>query len=126
VTCSFDGTDCYKARVLPLIKSVSKNSGYITGGQEITIKGQGFKHGAVVTNIDGVQCTEVKKTDYEFVCLTGSASKVSDTKTDKAGQHGSLRSFWNRENGGNYFALDNVKHNRAPKNTTLWLNTEFP
>ena len=31
-TCSFDMKACYRAKVLPTIKSVSKSTGYTTGG----------------------------------------------------------------------------------------------
>jgi len=93
-TCSFDGSDCYKARILPVITSVSKSQGYITGGQEIIIKGQGFNYGPVVTVIDDVECTEVSKTDYEFVCLTGTADDLSETETPKSGQNGLVRTLF--------------------------------
>jgi len=93
-TCSFDGTDCYTARVLPVMEEVSSSSGYLAGGQKITIKGNGFNYGTVNTLIDGVACSEVSKTDTEFVCTTGAASTVSDTTTDKAGQQGTKSRLW--------------------------------
>jgi len=71
-----------------MISQVSESQGYLTGGQEITIKGMGFNHGTVATEIDGVACTEVRKSDTEFVCKTGSKSTASDTTSDKAGQNG--------------------------------------
>jgi len=77
-TCSFDMSYCYKARVVPVISSVSESEGMINGGQELVIKGYGFSNGTVEVMIDGVQCVEKTKTDYEVTCLTGRANQISD------------------------------------------------
>jgi hypothetical protein len=40
--CTWDGTECWTVRTHPKIDSVSASTGYTTGGQEITITGQGL------------------------------------------------------------------------------------
>jgi len=72
-TCSFDMSYCYKARVVPVIFSVSQSEGMINGGQELVISGYGFRNGTVEVMIDGVECVEKTKTDHEVTCLTGRA-----------------------------------------------------
>ena len=43
-TCSYDNTDCYEARTVPVIFDISQNTGYLTGGQNLTVRGFGFNH----------------------------------------------------------------------------------
>lgn len=50
--CTFDMKKCYYAQNIPVIFDVDRDSGYITGGQNITIHGYGFekeKHTIKVT-----------------------------------------------------------------------------
>ena len=51
--CDYAGTNCYQGKSVPVIFSVSANSGYITGGQNLTVKGYGFDAGTVTAVIDG-------------------------------------------------------------------------
>jgi hypothetical protein len=38
-TCNYANTDCYQARIMPTISSVSSSGGYSSGGQVLTISG---------------------------------------------------------------------------------------
>jgi len=67
-TCSFDMTDCYTARVLPMIDTVSASSGYTSGGQILTVTGQGFEYGALDIKVAGETCKELTKADTHFTC----------------------------------------------------------
>jgi hypothetical protein len=40
--CSYDNQTCYQARSVPVIFSQSANSGYRTGGMNLTVQGYGF------------------------------------------------------------------------------------
>jgi len=93
--CNFDGDDCYKARVIPVIFSISATEGYITGGQELYVTGNGFNFGDVVVDIDGVACEVIEKTNDDFTCLTGAADAASTTNVDTLGQYGATWEFYN-------------------------------
>jgi hypothetical protein len=54
--CAYDNTTCYKAKAVAVIYGISESQGYLTGGQEITVKGHGFANGTIDAKIDGVPC----------------------------------------------------------------------
>ena len=56
-TCSYDNKTCYKVKSVPVIYDISANSGYRTGGQNLTITGNGFNYGDPSIVVDGVNCT---------------------------------------------------------------------
>jgi hypothetical protein len=51
--CNFDGDDCWKVRVHPVIDSISASEGSVTGGQELKITGKGLD-GSAEVQVDGV------------------------------------------------------------------------
>jgi len=53
--CSYDMSECYQAKSVPVIYSQSSNTGYITGGMNLTVEGHGF-NGDVTATLDGVNC----------------------------------------------------------------------
>jgi hypothetical protein len=54
--CNYDGDDCWTVRVHPKISSVSENSGFVDGGQFLTIDGFGLNGTDVTVLVDGVEC----------------------------------------------------------------------
>ena len=40
--CSYDNKTCYHAKTVPVIHEISSNTGYMSGGQNLTVKGFGF------------------------------------------------------------------------------------
>jgi hypothetical protein len=67
-TCSYDNKTCYKVKSVPAIYEVSANSGYSTGGQNLTITGNGFNYGDPVVTVDGVSCTVTQKSKTQLDC----------------------------------------------------------
>jgi len=117
-------TDCYKARVTPVIFSVSKSSGSINGGQEVLIKGYGFEHGTVDVKIDGVTCVEKSKTNEEVKCLSGKTGAISDQTEGKVfgGQNGLKRTLYytgHRKSHVPYTEAKIASDKIKPTNTTL-------
>lgn len=55
--CTWDSSECWTVRTHPKVDSVDKSTGYITGGQEITISGSGLAGDAVEVLVDGVACS---------------------------------------------------------------------
>jgi hypothetical protein len=51
--CSVDGTDCYQAKSVPVIFGMSANTGYKTGGMNLTVHGYGFGSGEIEASVDG-------------------------------------------------------------------------
>lgn len=62
---------------MPVIYSVSANSGYLTGEQNLTFKGHGFNSGKISTVIDGHNCKVTDQTNEQFSCSTGAGDRVS-------------------------------------------------
>lgn len=47
IRCDYTNTTCYKAKAVARIDSISKQSGYTSGGQLVTVKGYGFNLGNI-------------------------------------------------------------------------------
>lgn len=77
--CSFDGQDCWTVRVHPKISEISQSEGYLTGGQELTIKGWGFNGTEVSVEIDGIACEVVTAEREQITCITGATDFESAT-----------------------------------------------
>lgn len=80
-TCSFDNQTCYKVKSVPVIYEISANSGYKTGGQNLTILGNGFQYGDSVVSVDGVNCTVTQKSKTQIDCTVEAAANVSTTNS---------------------------------------------
>jgi hypothetical protein len=72
--CTFDETDCYKIRSVPVIYTVSSNQGSGSGGQELTLTGYGFDVGELAVTIDGFECQVTASAIDSLTCLTGVGS----------------------------------------------------
>jgi len=118
--CSFDMSDCYSVRTLPMISDVSANSGSTAGGQHLTISGHGLDSGAATITVDGVAC-EVTEQDSEYVtCETGSATGAS-SNSNQPGQHGLKRSIYTSESA---FGLSTIT-SKTHSGDQLLLTTEI-
>lgn len=89
--CNFAGDDCWYVKTHPKIDSISAASGFITGGQELTIAGWGLKGASlddVEVLVDGVACVVTSSTLEEIKCLTGEADVVSNDGVSQPGSPG--------------------------------------
>jgi len=89
--CNFNGTDCWYIKTHPKIDSVSAASGFLTGGQEMTIKGWGLRGTSLAdvnVTIDGVACKVTSFQMEEIKCVTGPATQVSLSNFTQPGSPG--------------------------------------
>jgi len=89
--CSYDESECYEVKTVAAIKAVSEHTSYVTGGQNITVKGTGFAAGNIVATLDGVACEVTSSGKEQFSCTVGEKAEVSETDTPRAGEHGVRR-----------------------------------
>jgi hypothetical protein len=79
--CNFAGDDCWYIKTHPKIDTISAASGYMTGGQELTITGWGLR-GTTLANVevlvDDVACRVTSSTLEEIKCMTGAADVISN------------------------------------------------
>ena len=55
--CNLDLSDCYDARVMPTISTISESSGSASGGQMLTLTGTSlYGNEKVEVSVDGVPC----------------------------------------------------------------------
>ena len=94
-TCSYDNTDCYEARTVPVIFDISQKKSYLTGGQNLTVTGFGFNNKAIDVKIDGVACTVTRFMVDKFDCTVQNKAEISKLEGDFHGSHGVKRRFWN-------------------------------
>lgn len=124
--CSFDGTECWRIRVHPKIDSISAAQGYLQGGQTLIIKGWGLKGQASTSVvIDGVTCIidEVRTTDEQIVCETGSKATVSAVGP-QPGQPGITYNFVNPTDANAIPDWLNSLDNTYPKTKKLWTSLD--
>ena len=75
--CDYSGSDCYQARIVASIESLSAQTGYTTGGQVLNINGYGLKNQDISVTIDGIPCTVTSNSSDQITCLTGAKSTAS-------------------------------------------------
>lgn len=92
--CSYDNQTCYQARSVPVIFSQSANSGYRTGGMNLTVQGYGF-NGDISAQLDGVDCEVTSFSDFSFSCHVASKDAASDLNTTYQGANGLRRIVYN-------------------------------
>lgn len=92
--CAYDNTNCYKAKAVAVIYDITESQGYLTGGQEITVKGHGFANGTIDAKIDGVPCKVFYQDLSQFKCITG-AQPTPSNGSYFLGQHGLRRKLIN-------------------------------
>ena len=70
-TCGFDDVNCYSAKVMPTVSSISHNAGHAEGGQLMTIQGTSLDGAAVTVTVDDIPCSVQSISQEEVTCLTG-------------------------------------------------------
>ena len=93
--CSYEGTDCYEAKTVPVIYGISSNIGYTSGGQNLTVRGHGLNHENIDVKIDGVDCKVSQYAEESFSCEVQQKDAPSATDVPQIGQHGLRRRFYN-------------------------------
>ena len=68
--CLYDGVTCYNSKVMPTVSSVSHNSGFHTGGQNLTITGTSLESDNVVITVDDLPCVIKNQSDHSIICTT--------------------------------------------------------
>jgi hypothetical protein len=121
--CDFDQTSCYQGKSVPVIFNISSNTGYVTGGQNITVQGYGFDAGVVTAVIDGQPCTVTSTSRYEFDCTVQAKSTASDVTHAYAGQLGVTRHSMT-SNAATNFTLSWANIDTAPYTKLLAMNLE--
>ena len=83
LTCSFDNSTCYVAKSVPVIFNMSQNTGYSSGGMNLTVTGYGFNSENIDAKVDGQDCIVTRFNDYEFDCyVTSKVLVADDTEAD--------------------------------------------
>lgn len=85
-------TYCYKARTVPVIHSINHDKGYITGGQNIVIRGFGFDNATAEVKIAGIDCKTTFVSKTQINCTTGSSTQPS-VEGPRVGQQGISRKY---------------------------------
>jgi len=86
--CDITNTTCYQAKSVPVIFNVSSNTGYKSGGQNLTVHGHGFGLGNISAKLDGVDCKVSQYQETSFSCEVDPKDTVSTTNVSQAGSHG--------------------------------------
>lgn len=102
--CNFAGDDCWYIKTHPKIDNVSAASGYITGGQELTITGWGLKGESladVEVLVDGAPCSVTSSTLEEIKCVTSEVAAISNDGISQPGSPGLSQYIFNHPDGNN-------------------------
>jgi len=75
--CSYDNTNCYRVKAIPVIFNISSKTGYTNGGQNLTIKGHGFNSPNINVTVDSVPCRVSSYREDSVSCELGSKSSPS-------------------------------------------------
>ena len=118
-TCNWDGSECYFARVLPHIDSISESTGSMEGGQEMTIEGNGFKGAKnVEVMVADVPCDVKEISDSAIKCVTGAKPALDPVQAYYPGENGLYRIWANQ-------ALSADTYLSNPTNRTLLTSAEI-
>lgn len=83
--CSYDNSTCYVAKTVPVIHSLTTNTGYMAGGVNLTVKGHGFDSGNITAKVGDIPCKITDKDKEFFTCTVGSSPSVSDLSLNYVG-----------------------------------------
>ena len=104
--CSYDNSTCYQAKSVPVIFSTSANSGYKTGGMNLTVTGYGFASGEIEATVDGQECVVSGYQTYSFSCEVQPKSEVSVSNSSYVGSNGLRWKFINETTTPNWDTYD--------------------
>ena len=80
---------------------MSSNTGYLTGGQNLTVIGHGFENGNIQATVDGVECTVTAHTDNTLSCeVQPKTTGASVLNSAYKGTHGITNVYTNTTGGG--------------------------
>ena len=113
--CSYDNQTCYQARAVPVIHETSSNTGYTSGGQNLTISGFGFDKGDISAKVDGQDCIVTSQSLYSFSCEVSPKAEVSISDSNYAGSHGMRRGFINEANWLNFETIESEGYETSQK-----------
>lgn len=91
--CNVDNTTCYQAKTVPVIFDMTSNTGYSSGGQNLTVYGHGFGRGNISAQVDGVNCTVTQHQERSFSCEVAPRTAASAAGVAQPGSYGLRRSF---------------------------------
>lgn len=75
--CSYDNQTCYKVKAVPVIFGMSSNTGYTSGGQNLTIHGHGFNSDNITVTVDGMKCPVVEYQEDAVSCIVAPKASLS-------------------------------------------------
>lgn len=108
--------------VVPVINNLTQNTGYTTGGQNLTVYGFGFESDNIVATVDGKPCDVNNRQRFSFSCTVRESESVSDPEiTSYVGSNGVRRSYINNNVGMNWNDLKAYESEQI-----LSLNMEAP
>jgi len=76
--CSYDNKTCYQAKTVPVIHELSSNTGYMSGGQNLTVTGYGFESGKITAKVGELPCEVTSYDKTAFSCTVKESAAVSD------------------------------------------------
>ena len=114
-----------------MIFDVSSNTGYTSGGQNLTVYGQGFDNPNIQATVDGVPCSVTAYSKYSFSCEAQQAAAASVVDVPKIGQHGLVQTMVNstRNTAGDFVwvnTIDETNHVNWTSTKSLLLELETP
>jgi hypothetical protein len=128
--CEATGEACYRAKTVPVIHDMTSNSGYITGGQSITVTGYGFDSENIDAKLDGVDCVVRDQSNEGFTCDVQSADAASIVDVPSIGQHGIRKTLVDSSLSGNDFvwfsSFDDLTKPDWTRDESLALQLEAP
>ena len=121
--CHFDNSSCYKVKAVPVIFNISSNTGYTSGGQNLTIYGHGFNNDNISVTVDGANCKVSYYRDDSVSCEIQSRSSPSVSGVPQLGGHGVKSRFVNKTYSLN---IDRIQQDYYSYKESLRLNFEVP
>lgn len=119
--CDFENKNCYQAKTVPVINTLSSNSGYVSGGQNLTVTGYGFGSGNIVAKVGDLPCAVTSHDKHSFSCTIKESGAVSDQTLNYVGQHGIRKTLVNSSaDADNRVGLDTLDSTTSDK----WVRTE--
>lgn len=90
--CNYAGDDCYEVKTVPVIYNLSSNVGFVSGGLNLTVYGNGFGDGKINATADGVPCHVTDQSTSQFSCEVRPKAEPSIVENATyIGQHGMRR-----------------------------------
>lgn len=127
VHCSYDMSDCYTVRALPMIQTLSSHSGYLTGMQEITVTGYGFDSANIVAKVGDTACVVTSYSMEQFTCRmqpNATATPPLNESLSYVGQHGVRMQQISGNQTWVYLSTYSQNDSDWVKNESLALNME--